>query len=236
MTERHFDAIVFDAYGTLLDVHAAMARHAERLGHDWQAFATEWRLKQLEYSWIDNMTVRRARRDFAACTADALDYVLTRHALDTGLRPDLLAAYERLDAYAEVPTVLDTLRRRGFRLAILSNGTPKMLMAACQAANIAALLDAIISVEQAGSFKPAPAVYGLVQTELGAIPARTLFVSGNPWDSQAALSNGFAVVRVNRGRDPDEYDLRRHLIAELHDLTGLPALLPPTTEDARSRS
>jgi len=68
MTGQHFDAVVFDAYGTLLDVHAAMARHAKHLGSNWQALATEWRIKQLEYSWIDNMTVHRARRDFAACT------------------------------------------------------------------------------------------------------------------------------------------------------------------------
>jgi 2-haloacid dehalogenase len=167
MTEQHFDAVVFDAYGTLLDVHAAMARHAKRLGSDWQALATEWRIKQLEYSSIDNMTMRRARRDFAACAADALDYVLARHAIDSGLRTELLTGYECLDAYAEVPTMLATLRRHGFRLAILSNGTPTMLMAACQAAGITSLLDAILSVEQAGCFKPAPAVYGLVQTELG---------------------------------------------------------------------
>jgi 2-haloacid dehalogenase len=121
--------------------------------------------------------------------------------------------------------MLATLRRHGFHLAILSNGTPKMLMTACQTAGITAMLDTIISVEQAGTFKPAPAVCSLVQTELGVAPARTLFVSGNPWDSQAALANGFAVVRVNRQGDPDEYGLRHHLVAELHDLAGLPALL-----------
>jgi 2-haloacid dehalogenase len=225
MTERHFDAVVFDAYGTLLDVQAAMARHADLLGSNWQALAMEWRVKQLEYSWVDNMTVYRARRDFAACTADALDYVLLRHAIDTRLRSELLAAYERLDAYAEVPATLTALRRNGLRLAILSNGTPKMLMTACQSAGITGLLDAIISVERAGVFKPAPAVYGLVRTELGVTPARTLFVSGNPWDSQAALANGFAVVRINRHGEPDEYDLRRNLVAELHDLSELPPLV-----------
>jgi 2-haloacid dehalogenase len=125
------------------------------------------------------------------------------------IRAELLAAYARLDSYPEVSVTLAELRERGFRLAILSNGTPTMLASACRAAGIAALLDAIISVEQAGTFKPAPSVYGLVQAELGVPPARTLFVSGNPWDSQAALVNGFAVVRINRGGDPDEYDLHR---------------------------
>jgi 2-haloacid dehalogenase len=227
MAEPRFDAVVFDAYGTLLDVQAAMARYAQRLGNDWQAFAAEWRIKQLEYSWIDSLTARRARRDFAACTADALDYVLARNQIDTSLRTELLTAYERLDAYPEVPAMLAALHGRGFRLAVLSNGTPSMLAAACDAAGIAVLLDAIISVEQVGAFKPTPSVYGLVQAKLGISPARALFVSGNPWDSQAALANGFAVVRVNRHGDPDEYGLRRHLVAELPDLAGLPTLLAP---------
>jgi len=96
------------------------ARHAKRLGSNWQALAAEWRIKQLEYSWIDNMTVHRARRDFAACTAHALDYVLARHSIDGRIRSELLTTYERLDAYAEVPNMLATLRRHGFRLAILS--------------------------------------------------------------------------------------------------------------------
>lgn len=227
MTEPLFEAVVFDAYGTLLDVHAAMARHARRLGGKWQTLAAEWRIKQLEYSWIDSLTVHRTRRDFAACTADALDYVLARHNIDPGMRGELLSAYEHLDPYAEVPMVLAALRERGLCLAILSNGTPAMLTSACRTAGIIALLDAIISVEQAGTFKPAPKVYDLVQTELGVTPARTLFVSGNPWDTQAALANGFVVVRVNRHGDPDEYDLRRHALAELRDLSELPAILTP---------
>lgn len=226
MTQARFDAVVFDAYGTLLDVQAAMARHAPRLGGNWRVLAAEWRAKQLEYSWIGSLTAHGTRRDFAACTADALDYVLARHAIgDAGLRAGLLAAYERLDAYSEVPAMLAALRGRGLRLAILSNGTPAMLAAACAAGGIAGALDAVISVEQAGIFKPAPAVYALVQAELGVPPARCLFVSGNPWDSQAARANGFAVLRVNRNADPDEYGLRPHLVAELPDLATLPALL-----------
>jgi 2-haloacid dehalogenase len=225
MIMARFDAIIFDAYGTLLDVQAAMARSAARLGDNWRTLAGEWRVKQLEYSWIDSLTQRRPRRDFATCTADALDYVLARHGIDTGLRAGLLAAYERLDAYPEVQAMLAALRARGLRLAILSNGTPAMLAAATKAAAIDSLLDAVISVEQAGIFKPAPPVYALVQAALGIGPERALFVSGNPWDSQAALANGFAVVRVNRGGDPDEYGLRQHLVAELPDLAGLPAIL-----------
>jgi 2-haloacid dehalogenase len=225
MIERGYDAVVFDAYGTLLDVDSATARHAHRLGGNWHELAMEWRIKQLEYSWIDSLTAHRTRRDFAACTADALDYVMARHKIDIGLRSELLTAYESLNAYAEVPATLAALRGQGYRQAILSNGTPAMLAAACNAAAITAMLDAIISVEQASIFKPAPSVYGLVQTELGILPARTLYVSGNPWDSQAALAYGFAVVRINRHGNPDEYGLRYHLVAELPDLARLPLIL-----------
>jgi 2-haloacid dehalogenase len=124
MTQNRFDAVVFDAYGTLLDVHAAMARHASRVGAAWKTIAAEWRVKQLEYSWIGSLTGGGTRRDFAACTADAPDYVLARQGIaDPALRADLLAAYERLEPYPEVPAMLAALRGQGPRLAILSNGT-----------------------------------------------------------------------------------------------------------------
>jgi 2-haloacid dehalogenase len=213
MTSKRFDAVVFDAYGTLFDVHGAMARYAAQLGRHWTSLATEWRSKQLEYSWIGSLTGHGTRRDFASSTADALDYVMARHGIaNRGLRDELLRAYERLDAYPEVPAMLKALRERDLRLAILSNGTPAMLAAACAAAGIASLIDAVISVEQAAVFKPAPAVYALVQAELGIPPIRCLFVSGNPWDSQAAEANGFPVLRVNRQGDPDEYGLRQRLL------------------------
>ncbi len=226
MTSKRFDTVVFDAYGTLFDVHGAMARYAPQLGQNWMSLAAEWRSKQLEYSWIGSLTGHGTRRDFASCTADALDYVLAHHGIGNhGLRDELLRAYERLDAYPEVPVMLAALRERGLRLAILSNGTPAMLAAACAAAGIGSLIDAVISVEQAAIFKPASTVYALVQAELGIQPTRCLFVSGNPWDSQAARANGFSVLRVNRQGDPDEYGLRQHLVAELTDLASLPELL-----------
>jgi 2-haloacid dehalogenase len=237
-TVTSYDAVVFDAYGTLLDLNAAMARHASRLGDTWQVLAGEWRVKQLEYSWIDTLTALGTargtalgtdcgtRRDFAACTADALDYVLHRHGIgDSALREALRDAYRVLDAYPEVPPMLSALQRRRLRLAILSNGTPAMLRAACAAAGITTMLDAVISVEEAGTFKPSPAVYRLVETHLGVPPRRCLFVSGNPWDTQAAVENGFAAVRVNRRDDPDEYGLRQRVVAEIRDLSALEAVL-----------
>lgn len=219
-------AVIFDAYGTLLDVHAAMARHAARLGPRWREVSAAWRQKQLEYTWVRSLTGPAHHEDFFLCTRDALDYVLARYGIaDAALREDLLLAYRRLDAYPEVPTVLLALRGAGVPAAILSNGAPRMLDEACEAAGIADLLDAVLSVEEVGVFKPDPRVYRLATRHFGAPPEAMAFVSANPWDTQAALANGFRAVRVNRGSEPDEYGLREAGVPELRDLAPLPALL-----------
>lgn len=218
-------AVVFDAYGTLLDAHAAMARHAARLGPNWQALSQEWRAKQLEYSWVRTLAGPAHHRDFARLTDDALAYVAARHNItDQALLADLRAAYRRLDAYPEVRPMLTALRAAGIARAILSNGAPAMLAEATEAAGIADLLDDVLSVESVGLFKPDPRVYRLA-TERFAVPAgRLLFVSSNPWDAFGAHQFGFRVVRVNRAGLPDEYGLRGH-VTELADLAALPAHL-----------
>lgn len=219
-------AVIFDAYGTLLDVHAAMARHAARLGPHWRAISEAWRQKQLEYAWVRTLTGPAHHEDFFLCTRDALDYAFARHGIaDPALRDDLLRAYRRLDAYPEVPAVLRALRAAGVPAAILSNGAPGMLAEACEAAGITPLLDAVLSVEEVGVFKPDPRVYRLAVRHFGVEPEEMAFVSANPWDTQAALANGFRAVRVNRAGDPDEYGLREAGVPEIRDLAPLPALL-----------
>src|SRR5690606_26359533 len=104
-------AVVFDAYGTLLDVHAAMARHAARLGPQWREISAAWRQKQLEYTWVRSLTGPQHHEDFFLCIRDALDHVFARHGIaDATLRDDLMQAYRRLDAYPEVNAVLQALR------------------------------------------------------------------------------------------------------------------------------
>src|SRR5579875_1421148 len=160
-------AAIFDAYGTLLDVHAAMERHASRLGPDWQAISQEWRTKQIEYSWVRSLAGRH--RDFLALTRDALDYVAARHGIDDApLLDAVMQAYLRLTAYPEVPAMLRRLKERGIPCAILSNGTPAMLEAAVAEAGIGPLLDAVLSVESVGVFKPDPRVYRLATEHFGA--------------------------------------------------------------------
>lgn len=213
--------IVFDAYGTLLDVHSAMQRHAGRLGADWAAMSAEWRSKQLEYSWVRSLAGPGLHRDFAELTDAALDFVATRRGVtDPGLLVDLRGAYRALDAYPEVPDMLRAVRSHGIPTAILSNGAPEMLAAGVRAAGLDLLLDEVMSVEEVGVFKPDPRVYDLAIRRLGGDASKLVFVSSNAWDAFAAGAAGFRVVWVNRTRQPDEYGLRRHA-TELADLTTL---------------
>jgi 2-haloacid dehalogenase len=215
--------VVFDAYGTLLDVHSAMARHADRIGPDWPALSAAWRAKQLEYSWIRSLTGAAQHRDFSALTDAALAFVAARHNIrDADLLTDLREAYRRLDSYPEVPGMLRALRARGVPTAILSNGEPNMLAQGVRSAGLDLLLDEVLSVESVGVFKPDPRVYQLAIKRLGGDASQLVFVSSNAWDAFGAQANGFRVVWVNRTGQPDEYGLRG-TATELDDLTTLAA-------------
>lgn len=219
---------VFDAYGTLFDVSSAARRAASEPGRDelaavWPKLAEAWRLKQLQYSWL--RTVTGAHADFWTVTQDGLDYALEEAGLagDAGLRERLLALYRELDAYAEVPEVLATLKRTGRTTAILSNGAPGMLSDAVKSARIGDSLDAVLSVEEVGVFKPHRSVYDLVGRHFGTAPAEVLFVSANGWDAAAAAGYGFRTVWVNRAGGPvDRLPWRPDAV--LPDLAGVPDL------------
>src|ERR1700722_16050166 len=135
---------VFDAYGTLFDVHAAIGRHSAAAGPEAGRFSELWRSKQLEYTWA--LTLAGRYVDFWTLTERALDYAFARvPSVDRALRPRLLEAYLKLDAFPDARVALTGLKERGVRLGILSNGTPRMVEAAVEAAGIAALLDAVLS-------------------------------------------------------------------------------------------
>jgi len=216
---------VFDAYGTLLDVHSAVARHAARIGPDWRRVSLDWRAKQLEYAWVRSLAGPAHHRNFAALTDAALAFVAARHDLsDLALLADLRAAYWSLDPYPEVLLVLAALRAAGRRTAILSNGAPQMLADGIAAAGLFDLLDAVLSVEAVGVYKPDPRVYALATQRFGVAPREIVFVSSNAWDAFGALEFGFSVVWVNRNGQPDEYGLRGR-VREVADLSSLPDLL-----------
>ena len=201
-------AVVFDAYGTLLDVHGAMQRHAGKLPPDWERISVEWRNKQLEYSWIRSLTGPGHHQDFWRITQDSLDFVAARHRItDPKVRAQLLDAYRHLPAYPDAKPILAALRARGLHTAILSNGEPGMLADAVSAAGLAPLLDAVISIEDAGIFKPDPRVYALACDRLGLPASAMAFVSSNAWDAQAAAAAGFEVFWCNRAGFPHEYGL-----------------------------
>ena len=216
-------ACVFDAYGTLFDVHSAVGRHRSRLGEDADAISALWRAKQLEYSWLRSLM--RAHADFWQVTGDALDYALDTHGVaDQDLRAALMDAYLQLASYPEVTEVLTRLRSSGLKLAILSNGSPDMLQAAVDNAGIAPLLDANLSVEEVGIFKPDPRVYQLAVDRLEVAPEEISFQSSNAWDAVAAAHFGFRVAWVNRFGQRRER-LTAQPDAEITTLSELPTLL-----------
>ncbi len=195
---------VFDAYGTLFNVHAAIARFRAEAGPEADRMSETWRAKQLEYSWT--LTLAGHYVDFWTLTERALDYALTRFpSVDKALRPQLLEAYFKLDAFADARAALAALKARGHKTGILSNGSPNMLKGAVDAANVGDDLDAVLSVDALKMFKPRPEVYGLVTDHYKCKPADVTFVSSNRWDVMASVSVGFGGLWVNRGKMPDEY-------------------------------
>lgn len=218
---------VFDAYGTLFDVAAAARQAAaepgrEALAAKWPELAATWRLKQLQYTWL--RASAGVHTDFWSVTQDGLDYALEAHGLaEPALRERLLALYWELSAYPEVPAMLAALKGAGFATAILSNGSPAMLAGAVESAGIGDRLDAVLSVESVGVFKPAPAVYDLVGRRFGCPAGAVLFVSSNGWDAAAASGYGFRAVWVNRAKEPmDRLPWRPERV--LSDLTTIPDL------------
>ncbi|MEO9191188.1 MAG: haloacid dehalogenase type II [Acetobacteraceae bacterium] len=213
---------VFDAYGTLLDVNAAMRAHATRLGPEWESISREWRAKHIEYTWVRSLAGPSQHRDFWTLAQESLAVVAARHGIaDKALLADVLGAYRQLEAYPEVPDMLRDLRDKGIGRAILSNGEPTMLAEAAAAAEITDLLDAILSVEAVGVYKPDMRVYRLVTDRFGLSASEMAFFSSNPWDAFGAHTFGFRVFWVNRTSQPDEYGLRG-TATELRDLRGVP--------------
>jgi 2-haloacid dehalogenase len=216
-------ACVFDAYGTLFDVHSAVARHGGEVGPDAAALSSLWRQKQLEYTWTRSLMRRHA--DFWTVTGEALDAAMqARGVASPSLREKLMQAYLSLAAYPEVADVLRRLKERGVATGILSNGSPKMLEAAVRSAGIETLLDHVWSVESVGVYKPDPRVYDLAAQGLGLPKERVWFQSSNVWDAAAAGAFGFNVVWCNRTRQPMEYPWAFRP-TEVESLAALPEIV-----------
>lgn len=222
-------ACVFDAYGTLFDHASAALRYSAKLKEKTEPLTRLWRQKQVEYTWL--RAVQQRHTDFWQVTADALDFAMESVGIeDSGLRGELLQSYLRLEAFADVLPAMRKIRAMGMRTAILSNGTPEMLAAAVSSAGLEGLFEAVISVEEAGVFKPHPRVYELALERLGVDRlglerGEILFLSSNGWDAYAASAFGMRVAWCNRygqvaERLPGKPEYEIRTLAELPGLLG----------------
>lgn len=222
---QNIQACVFDAYGTLFDFNSAAERCRDALGDRTDDLSAMWRAKQLQYTWL--RAVMNRHKPFWEVTGDALDYSLQTLGIhDAALRDRLMGLYHHIDAFPEVPEVLKTLKEAGLATAILSNGSPEMLAGAVQHTGIGNYLDAVLSVEEVGVFKPHPSVYELPAKRLGVAHQHISFQSSNAWDAVAAATFGMKVVWCNRyGQPPEvltaEPDCEVKTLAELPGILGL---------------
>ena len=208
---------VFDAYGTLFNVHAAIGRHRDACGPDADRMSEMWRTKQLEYSWT--LTLSGQYVDFWELTQRALDFSLARTpSVDRGLRQQLLDAYFQLDAFPDARATLRRLKDAGHRTGILSNGSPPMLKGAIDAAGVGADLDAVLSVDSVKMYKPRREVYALVTDHFNCKPQDVTFVSSNRWDVMGAQAFGFRTAWINRSKMPEEYGAADTILSDLSAL------------------
>ncbi|RCW81245.1 haloacid dehalogenase type II [Phyllobacterium bourgognense] len=220
---ENVEACVFDAYGTLLDFNSAAGRAKDTLGEKADALSSLWRQKQLEYTWLRSLM--GAYAPFWQVTGEALDYAMEALAIaDDELRQRLMQLYLALDPFPEVAATLKILKQAGIKTAILTNGSPQMITAACRNAGIDVFLDAILSVDEVQVYKPHPSVYQLAVDRLGVAKERISFQSSNSWDAVGASHFGFQVAWCNR------YDRRFDRLpaqpdAVIKSLTELPLLI-----------
>ena len=216
------DALVFDAYGTIFDVHSVVAACEAHFPGQGKALSALWRSKQLEYTWLRSLMQRHA--NFDQVTADALSFACRALKLDASEQAlqALPQAYRTLAPFADAASGLRAMQG-GKRLAILSNGTPAALHAVVAYAGLDTLFEQVLSIEEVGIFKPDPHVYQLVVDRMELERERIGFVSSNGWDAAGAKAFGFTVFWVNRSNAPTEaLDVQPDFIVrDLNDVAKL---------------
>ena len=219
------DALVFDAYGTLFNVHSVVAKCEQLFPGKGQALSQLWRSKQLEYTWLRSLMGRYV--DFNCVTADALKVACLTLGLAYSDRAltELNQAYRTLQPFDDAIDTLQQLKnmRPLQKRSILSNGAPEMLNAVVNHNHLDTLLDAVLSVDAVGVFKPDPRVYQLAVDQLQVAPNRIGFVSSNGWDAAGAKAFGFTVFWVNRADAPMEAlgAAPDYTLKSLNELRGL---------------
>ena len=196
-------AIVFDAYGTLFDVNSAAEKCKDKIGSKWEAFANHWRTTQLEYTWLRSLMNRH--KNFWDVTEDSLDKSIRVFSIDKNMKNDLLNLYKILSPYPEVKEVLENLKKKNFKLAILSNGTPSLLSELIKNSDLNNLFDDLFSVEEVKVYKPDSRVYELPVKKYNVKADEVTFLSANTWDVSGGGNFGYNSIWVNRNKS--EFDI-----------------------------
>ncbi len=191
-------AVVFDAYGTLFDVNSAAEKCKDKIGDNWEAFANFWRTTQLEYTWLRSLMKRH--KDFWKITEDSLNKSMKVFNINQNMKSELLNLYKVLSPYPEVKNVLENLKKKNYKLAILSNGTPKLLNELVSRNNLDNLFDDLFSIEEVKVYKPDSKVYDLPVIKYKIKPTDITFLSANTWDVSGGGNYGYNSVWVNRNK------------------------------------
>ena len=196
---KNIKAIIFDAYGTLFDVNSAAKKCKEKIGDKWEDFANYWRITQLEYTWLRSLMNRH--KDFWQVTEDSLNKSMKKFEIDQNMRSELLNLYKILSTYPEVKKTLEELKRKNFKLAILSNGTPDLLNQLVKSNSLEEFFDDIFSIETVGIYKPNADVYNIPIKKYNILKNEVLFLSSNTWDVSGGGNFGYKSIWVNRNNN-----------------------------------
>ncbi len=189
-------AVIFDAYGTLFDVNSAAEKCKDKIGVKWETFANFWRTTQLEYTWLRSLMKRH--KNFWDVTEDSLDKSMKVFNINKNMKNELLSLYKILSPYPEVRGVLEDLKNKKFKLAILSNGTPDLLNELVESNKLNNLFDDLFSVEEVKIYKPDPKVYELPIKKYRIKSDEITFLSANTWDVSGSGNFGYNSIWVNR--------------------------------------
>ena len=219
---KNIKAIIFDAYGTLFDVNSAAEKCKEKIGDKWESFANYWRTTQLEYTWLRNLMGKH--KDFWQVTEDSLDKSMRAFDIKISMKNELLNLYKFLSTFDEVPRSLKTLKEKKYKLAILSNGTPKLLNELIKNNDLENIFDDIFSVEEVGVYKPDSRVYDIPIKKYRIKKNEIAFLSANTWDVSGGGNFGYNSIWVNRNNNIfDNLDYKPKY--EIKDLNKLISLL-----------
>ena len=196
---KNVKAIIFDAYGTLFDVNSAAEKCKDKIGDKWEGFANYWRTTQLEYTWLRSLMKRH--KDFWQITEDSLDKSMNAFNINKSMKSELLNLYKTLNTFPEVKDVLNKLKERNYKLAILSNGTPSLLNELVKSNNIENIFDDIFSIEDVGIYKPDSRVYDIPTKKYQIQKNEVAFLSANTWDVSGGGNYGYNAIWVNRNNN-----------------------------------